>query len=599
VASDKNFPAIKYTSRDFNSIKRDLTDYAKRYYSDTYKDFSEAGFGSMMLDTVAYIGDILSFYLDYNVNESFLDTAIEYDNILRLGREMGFRFKGSPTAYGLASFYVVVPVNSLGDEPDTNYIPILRKGSEFSSADGVKFTLNADINFADPDNEMVVAKVDANSNVTSFAIKAQGEVISGDVIQEKHNIGSYQKFRRIELNGADISEILSITDSDGNQYYEVDYLSQDVIYKSIVNRDSNKTKTTAALRPFSVPRRFTVEKLENSTFLQFGFGSEKDTTTDALADPSKVILNVIGKDYVSDASFDPSNLLGSDKFGISPANTTLTIVYRSNTVDSVNVSSNGLINVDGPIFDFNNLSSLSPTTTTDVVNSLEVNNEEPILGDISLPSISELKERIYNVYAAQNRAVTALDYKSLCYSMPTKYGSIKRVSVVKDPGSLKRNLNIYVLSEDTSGKFIEANTTIKENLKQWLNQGRMINDTIDILDAKIINVGIEFEAVSNLESSPFEVLNTAIVALSQFYDRKRDIGEPFYISDIYNQVNKLPGIVDTTKVKITQKTGLNYSSNISFNVDSNMSSDGRYIVVPDNAIIEVKYPTVDIKGSVR
>ena len=599
MASDKNFPAIKYTSRDFNSIKRDLTDYAKRYYSDTYKDFSEAGFGSMMLDTVAYIGDILSFYLDYNVNESFLDTAIEYDNILRLGREMGFRFKGSPTAYGLASFYVVVPVNSLGDEPDTNYIPILRKGSEFSSADGVKFTLNADINFADPDNEMVVAKVDANSNVTSFAIKAQGEVISGDVIQEKHNIGSYQKFRRIELNGADISEILSITDSDGNQYYEVDYLSQDVIYKSIVNRDSNKTKTTAALRPFSVPRRFTVEKLENSTFLQFGFGSEKDTTTDALADPSKVILNVIGKDYVSDASFDPSNLLGSDKFGISPANTTLTIVYRSNTVDSVNVSSNGLINVDGPIFDFNNLSSLSPTTTTDVVNSLEVNNEEPILGDISLPSISELKERIYNVYAAQNRAVTALDYKSLCYSMPTKYGSIKRVSVVKDPGSLKRNLNIYVLSEDTSGKFIEANTTIKENLKQWLNQGRMINDTIDILDAKIINVGIEFEAVSNLESSPFEVLNTAIVALSQFYDRKRDIGEPFYISDIYNQVNKLPGIVDTTKVKITQKTGLNYSSNISFNVDSNMSSDGRYIVVPDNAIIEVKYPTVDIKGSVR
>ena len=599
MASDKNFPAINYTSRDFNSIKRDLVDYAKRYYSNTYKDFSEAGFGSLMLDTVAYIGDILSFYLDYNVNESFLDTSIQYDNILRLGKQMGFRFKGSPTSFGLASFFVIVPASSVGDAPDATYLPILKKGSQFSSADGINFTLNEDINFADPNSEVVVAQVDANSNVTSYAIKSQGPVISGDVIEEKYPIGSYQKFRRIELEGSNISEILSVMDLDGNQYYEVDYLSQDVIYKSVINRDSNRTVTTAALRPFSVPRRFTVEKVENSTFLQFGFGSDKDTTTDALVDPSKVVLEVHGKDYVSNATFDPSNLMGSDKFGISPASTVLTIVYRSNTVSSVNVSANGLINVNGPIFDFEDQSSLSPALITGVVNSLEVTNEEPILGDISLPSITELKERIYNVYAAQNRAVTALDYKSLCYSMPTKFGSIKRVSVVKDPGSLKRNLNIYVLSEDVRGKFAQTNITIKENLKQWLNQGRMINDTIDILDGKIINIGIEFEAISNLESNRFNVLNNAILQLSEFYKRKYDIGEPFYFSDIYNQLNKLPGIVDTTKVKIVQKTGLNYSSNIHFDIDENTSSDGRYIVVPQNAVIEIKYPDADIKGSIK
>ena len=599
MATEKNYPAIKYTSRDFNSIKQELVDYAKRYYSNTYKDFSEAGFGSLMLDTVAYVGDILSFYLDYSINESFLDTAIEYDNILRLGREMGFRFKGAPTSFGLASFYIIVPANAGGSDPDSAYIPILKKGSQFSSVDGIQFTLNENINFADPDNELVIAQVDAASNVTSYAIKAQGSVISGETIQEKHSVGDFQKFLQIELGGSDISEILSVIDSVGNEYYEVDYLSQDVIYKSILNRDSNKTVTTDTMRPFSVPRRFTAEKIENSTLLQFGFGSENDTTTDALVDPSKVVLDVHGKDYITAASFDPSNLLGSDKFGIAPANTTLTVVYRQNSVDSVNVSAGGLTNVLGPIFDFDNLTSLASDTVNSVVSSLEVNNEEPILGDISLPSIAELKERIYNVYAAQNRAVTALDYKSLCYSMPTKFGSIKRVSVVKDPGSLKRNLNIYVISEDNNGNLITANSAIKENLKQWLNQGRMINDTIDILDGKIVNIGIEFDVVSNLESNRFDVLNNAIVALSLLLQKKFDIGEPFYYADIYNELNKLPGVVDTTRVKVVQKTGLNYSSNVHFDIEDNTSADGRHIIVPDNAILEIKYPDMDIKGNIK
>jgi len=599
MASQKNYPAIKYTSRDFNSIKRDLVNYAKRYYSNTYKDFSEAGFGSLMLDTVAYVGDILSFYVDYNVNESFLDTSIEYDNILRLGREMGFRFKGSPTSYGQVSFFVIVPASSVGDAPDPDYIPVLKKGSQFSSGDGINFTLNEDINFANPDNEVVIAQVGATSNIISYAIKAQGPVISGDTVEEKHTIGDFQKFRQIELGGTDISEVLSVVDSEGNEYYEVDYLSQDVIYKSILNRDSNKAKNPNSMRPFAVPRRFTVEKIENSTSLQFGFGSEKDTTTDALIDPSKVVLNVHGKDYVAASSFDPSNLLGSDKFGVSPQNTTLTIVYRQNTVESVNVSAGGLSNVVGPIFDFNDLVSLSPDSVTSVVNSLEVNNEEAILGDISLPSIAELKERIYNVYAAQNRAVTALDYKSLCYSMPPKFGSIKRVSVVKDPGSLKRNLNIYVLSEDVNDNFALTNTTVKENLKQWLNQGRMINDTIDILDAKIINIGVEFDVISNLESNRYDVLSDAVVALTILFQKKFDIGEPFYYSEIYNELNKMPGIIDTTRVKVVQKIGLNYSSNIHFDIEDSISPDGRAILVPDNAVLEIKYPDMDIKGNIK
>ena len=596
----KQYPAIKYTSRDFNSIKQDLVEYAKRYYPHTFKDFSEAGFGSMMLDTVAYVGDILSFYLDYEVNETFLDTSIEYNNVLRLGKQMGFKFKGVPISRGLAEMFIIIPANSRGDQPDPDYIPILKKGSVFSSDDGIAFTLNEDVNFADPDNETVVAAVNSdNGNITSYAIKAVGEVISGQRYEEKVIVGDFQKFLRVKLAGSNISEILSVEDELGNEYYEVDYLSQDVVYRDLINNGANKKTTPNVLRPLAVPRRFTSELMEGETYLQFGFGSEKDVTADPLLDPSKTILKVHGKDYFSDASFDPSNLVSTDKFGVAPSNTTLTIGYLANTLSEVNIAAGGLSNVVGPLFEFGNINTLVNSKVSDVINSLEVNNQEPITGDVTYPSIDELKERIYNVFASQNRAVTALDYKSMCYAMPTKYGAIKRANVIKDPGSLKRNLNIYVLSEDVDGNFTTANSTLKENLKHWLNQGRMINDTVDILDAKVINIGIEFDAISTPESNPFEVLNEAVASLSVYYERKFEIGEPFYIGEIFSHLNRSPGILDVTRVKVTQKTGLGYSNSVLFNVDDNMSVDDRYIVVPQNAVLEIKYPSQDIKGSIR
>ncbi|MHA2054938.1 MAG: hypothetical protein ACW99F_15230, partial [Candidatus Hodarchaeales archaeon] len=349
MSAKKNYPLIKYTSRDFNTIKEDLVDYAKRYYPNTFQDFSEAGFGSLMLDTVSYVGDILSFYLDYSVNETFIDTAIEYDNVLKLGRQMGFKFKGTPISQGQASFYIVVPANAAGNAPDSSYIPTLKKGSSFSSANGVTFTLNEDIAFADPSNEVVVATANTTTGVpTGYAIKASGQVISGELLRETVTVGEYKKFRRIELDGDNVSEIVSITDAEGNDYYEVDYLSQDVIYKSVLNRDTNKNKTTAALRPFIVPRRFTAERIRDRMIIQFGYGSDRTERTDPLVDPSKVVLDVHGKDYFTDVSFDPSNLLETDKFGIVPSNTTLTIIYRSNTTGDVNVAANALINVDAP-----------------------------------------------------------------------------------------------------------------------------------------------------------------------------------------------------------------------------------------------------------
>lgn len=600
MSPKKNYPLIKYTSRDFNTIKQDLVDYAKRYYPNTFQDFSEAGFGSLMLDTVSYIGDILSFYLDYSVNETFIDTAVEYDNVLKLGRQMGFKFKGTPISQGQASFYIVIPANSAGNAPDSSYIPTLKKGTIVSSANGVTFTLNENVSFADPSNEIVVATVNNTTGVpTGYAIKASGQVISGELLRETISVGEYEKFRTIELDGVNVSEVVSILDSEGNEYFEVDYLSQDVIYKSVLNRDANKNKTTSVLRPFVVPRRFTTERIRDRMIIQFGYGSDRTELTDPLADPSKVVLNVHGKDYFTDVSFDPSNLIETDKFGIVPTNTTLTITYRANNLSDVNVAANALINVDAPDLEFEDQTALNIDSIQDVISSLEVNNEEPIVGDNSLPTVDELKQRIYNVYASQNRAVTALDYKSLCYSMPPRFGSIKRVNVVKDPGSYRRNLNAYVISEDENQNLIQSNTTIKNNLKQWLNQGRMINDTVDILDAKIINIGIDVEMVISMNANSFDVLDNAILEISSFYSKTFEIGEPLYISDIYNMVNKVDGVVDVTSVRIYQKTGTGYSNDINFNVDDNLSKDGRYIIVPENAILELKNPDIDVKGSVR
>ena len=600
MPTHKKYPPIKYTSRDFNTIRQDLIEYAKRYYPNTFKDFSEAGFGSLMLDSVSYIGDILSFYLDYSVNETFLDTAIEYENIIKIGKQLGYKFQGNPSSFGEVELYIIVPSLTNGNIPDTNYMPILKKGSTFSSLNGNGFSLTEDVNFANPNNEIVVARVNNTTGIPlSYAVKTSGKVMSGIVETEEITVGEFQKFLRLELTAPNISEIVSIVDSEGNEYYEVDYLSQDVVYRATTNVGDNSQVTQANLRPFVVPRRFVVERDRRTTFVQFGFGQEiNENNVEPLIDPSKIVLNKHGRDYYSDTNFDPYNLLKTDKLGVAPSNTVLTVTYRTNEATNVNTSANSITSVGTPVFEFTDESSLNSTEVDNVVASLEVNNENPVVGDVTLPTVQELKSRIYISFTSQNRAVTQEDYKILCYSMPPQFGAIKRVSIKRDPSSLKRNLNLYVVSEDTNGRLIQTNNTIKENLKTWINSSRMINDTVDILDAKIINLGIEFIAVANLEANKFDVLTDAVEELTSFYNRKLDVGEPFSITEVYSRLNKLDGIVDVSRVKIVQKTGLNYSDQ-AFNIDNSYSDDGRYLIAPDNVIFEIKFPSNDIKGTIK
>jgi hypothetical protein len=597
----KKIASINYTARDFETIKDSLVEYAKRYYPDTYKDFNEASFGSLMLDTVSYIGDILSFYVDYQANESFLDTALEYNNVVKLARQVGYKYPGTPSSQGELSFYVLVPANSAGTSPDEDYYPILQKGSSFSSTGGAKYLLTEDVDFSKPSNEIVVAKVNSTTGVpTYYAVKASGKIISGEIKSEFIDVGSYTKFKQVELNdGEDITEILEVTDSDGQEYFEVAYLSQDVIYKEFANPVENDKKfAPKIIKPVTVPRRFVFEREPGRAYLQFGYGSESDLSSDQIVDPSNVLMELTGKKYITETSFDPYNFISSDKFGVVPTETTLEISYRTNSSDFTNSPVGTVTAVADATFKFKNSFNLDSDKLSDVKSSLEVINEEPIVGDLDFIDVENIKSRAAGIFSSQNRAVTAQDYKTLAYSMDSKFGAIKRCNIVLDQDSFKRNLNMYVISEDFEGKLVTTNKSIKDNLKTWLNRYKMIVDTIDILDAKIINLAVDFTVVSEIGVNKGVVLQRCFNALKEFLKLQPDIGEPVYITKIFNTLNSVQGVVDTVKVDIHQKVGDNYSD-VFYNVKENMSSDNKLLLIPKNVIYEFKYLDDDLKGVVK
>ena len=595
----KKLQSIDYTSRDYSSIRRDLENFARRYYPNTYQDFNEASFGSLMIDTVAYIGDILSFYLDYQANESFLDSAIEYNNVIRLARQFGFKLNTSPSSFGALTCYISVPANSTATGPDLDYTPVLKGGSQFKSTGGGMYTLLDDVDFKKENNQMVVGEVDGTTNLPStYVIRGIGRAISGRVGREQINIGAFQRFLRVPIAQSRINNIISVKDTEGNVYYEVDNLSQNIIFKALRNTSATRATVPNILKAVPVVRRFVTEYDGASTYLQFGYGSGTELISDAINDPANIILDLSGRDYITDTGFDPTKLISTDKFGVAPADTKLTITYRYNTVDDVNAAVNTIVSVTSPKFKFESQGELSPTQRITVVNSLEVANEEPFVGDISLPSAEEIKQRVFSHFSTQHRAVTPQDYKSVTYAMPAKFGAIKRANVVRDFDAFKRNVNLYVISQNSSGKLTVPNNTLKINLKSWLSQYKMVNDTIDILDATIVNYKINYEVLIDLNANRFTVLSNATAALKKYASQVPDIGEPIRITDIYKTLQGVAGVVDVIDVLVQEKSGPAYSSS-NYDFKAALSADGREILGEPNIIFELKFPNVDIKGSIK
>lgn len=595
----KKRPPINLTSRDFESIKQDLINYTKVYYPETYQDFNESSFGSMMFDMVSYVGDILSFYVDYQTNEMLLDSAIEAENITRLARQLGYKYPGASTSAGKCAFYVEVPAQSdvAGSQPVSTNLPILKKNSILSSDGGGAFTLIEDVDFSREDVQVVVGEDDGKKPVT-YAYKAFGDVVSGQLESQTSTIATLSKFIEIEIDDTNVTEIVSVIDKDGNEYYQVEYLSQNLVFEAIRNFNQTSVEEAAyILKPKLAPRRFVVEHtLGGKTKIKFGSGSEASITNNEFPDPSSVVVEKYAKIYYTDDTFDPNKILDSDKLGVIPPLGDITIKYRKNTADNVNAPVGAISKITTPIVAYKNV-DVPGSIKSKVRSTLEVENEAPVLGQVKPVLAEELRVRGLDAFASQNRAVTKDDYVSLIYRMPSKFGAVKRTNVVRDNDSFKRNLNIFVVSENEKGFLATTPTTVKNNLKTWLNHYRVINDTIDILDGKVVNIGIEFQLISKAESNSTDVLNKAIIVIKEYYTNKLLMGSPFYISEIYKLLNDIKEVVDTKDVKIVNKFGSDYS-NDTYDIESNISADGRFIFIPENTVLELRYPSIDIVGVV-
>lgn len=592
-------PLIKYTSRDFNSIKQDLVEHAKRYYPNSYNDFNDSSFGSMLFDSVAYVGDMLSFYLDLQTNESFLETSLDFNNIRKLASQMGYNFYGNPSAYGVATFFILVPANSTGLGPDTTYIPILKTKSKIKTTNAATFTLTEDVDFNDPTTEVVAARFDElTGKPTFYALRTFGQVKSGNEFYKDIDIGNYTKFLRVRVTTSAINDILSVFDSEGHEYYQVDHLSQEVVYRETTNPNAVSDNVRSIIKPFVASRRFVVDQNETGTYLQFGYGTESEIDKNGLVDPSEVMLQMSGKNYVTDTAFDPVKFMGTDKFGIVPSSTTLRVSYGTNDVSNVTVPINGFSEVSNAKMEFpNDLTSPNAATQLTVRSSIEVSNDERIVVETTIPTVDEIRYRAYATFSAQNRIVTKNDYEAYVYQMPAKFGRVSRVNVVNDPSGINKRLAMYVISKDYEGYYLTTNSTVKSNLKVWLNKNKMMTDNIDIFDAKIINVGFNFKYAAEPGFSKTSVQASVNSAVKSLLSEKLYIGEPIYITTLYQTINRVQGVVDTLKVTPIIKNSGNYS-NLGLIVDDILSKDGTFLKCPKNCVFEIKFLDQDLKGTI-
>lgn len=593
-------PKINYTSRNFADLKSDLVNHLRKYYPNVTNDFSDASVTSMFLDSVAYVGDILSFQLDFQTNESFLSTAITRDNILKIAKQMGFKNNPTNVLVGTVAFYVLIPANNLGTEPDYTYAPTIKKGTQLrSSSTGVSLRLVDDVVI----NETVVSNYvpaifsNDSGRVTYYAVKVFGNVQSLQILNQTITVGAFKPFNKVALQFPNVVEVLSVFDSDGNQYYEVPSLTQNTIYKSISNTSDGANEPKFLLRPYHAARRFITEKDDIVTYLVFGGKSVNNTIdlrADELAEPSKVAIKRYKSDFITDTYLEPNKLVDNDEFGIGPDNTTLTVSYTVNNTVLPALQAGAVNTVSNLSVTFSPLAS-DQTIKNKILQSIEVVNEEAIIGGSSGNTVEELRQKIAATNQMQNRAVTERDYETACYTMPEVFGKVKRVRVMRDKNSLKNNLNIYVIGEGSNSALTKVNQTIKQNLKTWLNQYRILTDTVDILDAKIINLGIKYEILVDPNYVFEEVLQNANNQLKSYFSVNFEIGQPFIITDILRELRKVSGILDITKLEIENKSGIGYSP-VTYNIKQNTTSDGRMIKIPENCIFEILDFDTDVIG---
>ena len=604
---------IKYINRDFSDFRQRLIEYTKAYFPDTYNDFSPSSPGMMFIEQAAYVGDVLSFYLDNQIQENFIQYTQQTNNIYELAYMFGYKPKTTTAAQVSIDFYQQLPAKTVSGSviPDYDYALTLGENTLVTSANGNSFLIQDKVDFSvsssqDP-TEVSIYQV--ASNVTQyFLLKKSRNSISATISSQTFTFNEPQQFTTINLTGANIIKVLDIIDADGNKWYEVDHLGQEMVLDSVKNTNINDPNlngdTPYLLRLKKVQRRFATRFTSNSNLqIQFGAGTSADTDEEITPNPNNVGLGLpFEKDKLTTA-YSPTNFLYTGTYGIAPSNTTLTVRYLTGGGVSSNIAANALTKVNPSNTKFVT-PNLNPVTATYIFNSLSANNPAAASGGKAGDTLEEIRQNTLMLVASQQRSVPADDYLIRALSMPSDYGAISKAFIEQpkltdNQVSTIETLNLYALSQNANGQLDYASDTLKNNLRTYLSQYRMIGDNVEIRDAFIINIGVDFEIIVLPEYNNSEVLLACITSLQNYFNIDNwQINQPIMLRDLYIMLDKIKGVQTVKTINITNKAGvtLGYSEYAYDTAGATQNS----VIYPslDPSIFEIRYPNLDIKGKV-
>ena len=604
---------IKYINRDFSSFRQRLIEFSKTYFPLTYNDFTPASPGMMFIEQASYVGDVLSFYLDNQFQETFVQYAQQTNNVFELAYMFGYKPKLSTAAQAVVDVYQQVPSKLVLGEyvPDYDYALTIGENTIVSSLNGGNFLIQDKIDFSvsssqDP-TEVTIYQISSN-NPQYYLLKKSRKSISATINVQTFNFTDPIPFDTIQLTANNFLKILDVTDSDGNIWYEVDNLGQEMVFNTIKNTNVNDPNvngdTPYLLRLKKVARRFTTRAISNTTIdLQFGAGDPLNVTEEITPNANNVGIGLPFEQNKLTTAYSPTNFLFTGTYGIAPSNTTLTVRYLTGGGVLSNIASNTLTTINTSQTKFNNV-NLNPALANYVFNSLASNNTEAASGGKGGDNIEEIRQNTLALIASQKRSVTADDYLIRALSIPSDYGAISK-AYIEQPKltdtqvSTIETLNLYVLSLNSQNQLDYATETLKNNLRTYMSQYRMIGDNIEIRDAFIINIGVDFEIIVLPEYNNNEVLLACVTALQTYFNINNwQINQPILIRDLYLLLDKIKGVQSIKNIFISNKAGTNSGySQYAYDIPGATQNQVIYPSL-DPSIFEVRYPNNDIKGKV-
>jgi len=603
---------IKYINRDFNNLRTSLVNFTKTYFPTTYNDFSPSSPGMMFMELSAYVGDVLSFYQDNQFQETFLQYAREANNLFDLAYMMGYKPKVTGVAETTIDFYQQIP--AVGDAPDYDYALQISENSQIASStnSNIKFLVEDPIDFSVSSSEdptTISVYEQSGGSVTYFLLKKSRRAISATINEIEFNFTTPQEFATRTITAENIIGILDIVDSDGNTWYEVDHLGQEMVFDSIKNTNvndpnfSSDSDTPYLLKNKRVQRRFASRVIsENTLQLQFGAGNTNDADEEVTPNPDNVGLGLPFEKNKLTAAYSPQNFIFSNTYGIAPSTTTLTVRYLTGGGATANVNAGQLTTLSNSTVEFQN-TGLNASTAQTVFDSVTVNNPNAATGGSDGDSTQEIRQNSISQFQTQLRNVTADDYLVRALSMPSRYGVISKAFIEKtklqniQAGEIPSTLDLYVLSQNTNANLSEASDALKQNLQTYLSTYRVIGDSINIKDAFYINIAVDFEITVRPNFNNNDVLRRCLTELQSYFNLNNwQINEPIQKKEIFLLLDKVQGVQSVKKVKFTNKVGGDYSQ-YAYDLEGATLNDVIYPSI-DPMIFEVRFPNTDIKGKV-